>query len=122
MFTKAARFYDAIYSFKNYGAEAEHLREIIDRNKLSRGKNLLDVACGTGAHLAHLSRHYTAEGLDLDPQMIAIARERLPALRFHHADMIDFSLGRSLDVVVCLFSAIGYVKTPARMREAVANM
>lgn len=54
--------------------------------------------------------------------MLAIARERCPDITFHHADVVDFDLGRQFDVVVCLFSSIGYVKTVERMRRAVRNM
>ena len=37
-------------------------------------------------------------------------------------NMLDFDLGRQFDVVTCLFSSIGYVKTVPNMKRAVANM
>jgi len=83
---------------------------------------LLDVACGTGAHIASLQRDYTVEGLDLDGQMLAIATRRNPGIIFHHADMVDFDLGYTFDVVMCLFSSIGYTKTLPRMRQALQTM
>src|SRR5262249_46666691 len=106
MFTKTAEFYDAIYSWKNYERESKLLIDLIGRHKRSTGNSLLDVACGTGAHIAHLKGLFAIEGLDLDDQMLAIARAKHPEIRFHRADMIDFDLGREFDVVVCLFSAI----------------
>ena len=39
--------------------------------------------------------------------MLELARERCPDVPFHEADMADFALGRSFDVVTCLFSSIG---------------
>ncbi len=123
MYTKSAAFYDAIYSFKSYPAEAEQLDSIIQKRKLSSGNRLLDVACGTGLHIQALRTHgYEAEGLDLDENLVATARERNPGVTFHCADMMDFGLGRTFDVITCLFSAIGYVKTVERMRSAIANM
>jgi len=80
------------------------------------------VACGTGSHIAYLREIFAVEGLDLDPKMIELARTRHPDISFHHGDMIDFDLGRQCDVVVCLFSSIGYVKTAPRLRQAIANM
>lgn len=121
MFTKSARFYDAVYAFKDYGAEAERVREVIEQRRRSRGDALLDVACGTGKHLASLSRHYAVEGLDLDPAMLEIARTRLPGVRFHQGDMTSFDLGRQFDAVICLFSSIGYAGTPERLRQALAT-
>jgi ubiquinone/menaquinone biosynthesis C-methylase UbiE len=123
MFTKSAAVYDAIYSsFKNYEREAARLGELIEQHRHSAGRKLLDVACGTGAHIEFLRRTYAVEGLDLDDNMLAVARGRFPEVTFHHGDMLDFDLRRQFDVVTCLFSAIGYVKTPARMAHAVANL
>lgn len=123
MYTKSAAFYDAIYSFKKYPDEAAQLHSIIAARKRCPGNRLLDVACGTGMHIkALLPYHYEAEGLDLDENLLATARERLPQIPFHCANMIDFDLGKTFDVVTCLFSAIGYVKTVDLMKRAVANM
>ncbi|MFQ5569146.1 MAG: class I SAM-dependent DNA methyltransferase [Rhodothermales bacterium] len=122
MFKKTARFYDALYASKDYASEAEHLRLLIERHRLPPGATLLDVACGTGMHAHYLKTHYTVDGLDLDEQMVAVARQRYPDLTFHHADMTAFDLGRTFDVVLCLFGSIGYAKTLDRMRQAVQTM
>src|SRR5262249_52042254 len=63
------------------------------------------------------------EGLDLDLEMLTIARERLgPDLPLYQADMRDFDLGRRFDAVVSLFSAIGYVRSLRGLRRAVTAM
>lgn len=79
---------------------------------------LLDVACGTGRHLEHLAPQFEAEGLDLVPAFLEIARRRNPALAFHVGDMRAFDLGRTFDVVTCLFSAIGYLTTLGDVEQA----
>jgi dTDP-3-amino-3,4,6-trideoxy-alpha-D-glucopyranose N,N-dimethyltransferase len=108
MYTKSEAFYDAIYgTMKDYEKEAQQIHAVIQQYKQSQGNALLDVACGTGAHIAFLQRDYTVEGLDLDGQMLAIATRRNPGIIFHHADMVDFDLGYTFDVVMCLFSSIG---------------
>jgi len=122
VFTKSAAFYDTIYSFKNYEREAQQLHALIQQHKRSPGMTLLDVACGTGAHIPFLREHYAVEGLDLDANLLAIARQRNPDITFHQADMLDFDLGHSFDVMVCLFSSIGYVKTADKMKQAIQNM
>src|SRR6266571_4830617 len=104
MFTRSAAFYDALYGAKDYAAEAERIGVLHRAHGRIAGTTLLDVACGTGGHLAFLKQQYTCEGLDLDPDLLAIARARHPELRFHQADMVGFDLGRTFDVVVCLFS------------------
>lgn len=123
MFIKSEAFYDAIYgTMKDYAREAQLIHELIQQYKQSHGNALLDVACGTGAHIAFLRQNYTVEGLDLDEQMLEIARRRNPGVPFHRADMVDFELGRRFDAILCLFSSIGYVKTVQRLNQALQTM
>lgn len=122
MFSQSAAYYDAIYQWKNYEREAEILRGLIRRYSRRPVRTLLDVACGTGQHLAFLREHFAVMGLDLDPGLLAMARQRCPEIEFVEADMVDFDLGKPFDAVICLFSAIGYVKTVPRLRQAVHAM
>lgn len=108
MFVQSARLYDAIYSFKDYAAEAVEVRDLI-RRRNADARSLLDVACGTGLHMKHLGDEFEVEGLDLDPELLEIARDRLPGVALHEGDMRDLDLGKKFDAVTCLFSAIGYV-------------
>jgi len=121
MYSSTAHIYDALYSFKDYAGEAEEIHALIHERRPG-ARTLLDVATGTGKHLEEFRRWYEVEGTDLEPAQLAIARERLPDVPLHEADMADFDLGRRFDAVTCLFSSIGYVKTVERMREAVAAM
>ena len=54
--------------------------------------------------------------------MLAIARQRHPDIAFYQADMVDFELDRHFDVVTCLFSSIGYVRTVPRLHQALQTM
>jgi SAM-dependent methyltransferase len=111
VFTRSADIYDAVYSFKDYVAEAERLHALI-QERSPGAATLLDVACGTGKHLEQLARWYEVQGLDLNEEFIEIARGRLgEGVHLHLADMTSFNLGRSFDAVTCLFSSIGYVGT-----------
>ncbi len=124
MFRKSADIYDTIYlnMGKDYAAEARKIHATVRRYKKSAGKLLLDVACGTGLHIQHLRHHYQVEGLDLDQGMLKIARRKFPDITFHRADMVDFNPRRCFDVITCLFSSIGYVKTVPRLNRAIQNM
>lgn len=121
MFVKSARYYDALYHFKDYPAAAEQVHRLIQHHRPGAA-TLLDVACGSGRHLEWLRSHYRVEGLDINAELLRLAAERCPGVPLHQADMVDFSLGRSFDVVTCLFSSVAYVKTAERMRRAVGSM
>ncbi len=121
MFDKSAELYDLFYDWKDYRAESEKLHELVSARKPDSG-TLLDVACGTGSHLVHLRDWYSVEGVDLDAGMLAVATDRLPGVTLHEADMRDFDLGRTFDVVTCLFSSIGYVKSVEGLSSAVRAM
>lgn len=121
MFTKTAKHYDAVYSYKDYEDESELISKIVSV-RVSNAETLLDVACGTGKHLEHLGKTFDCTGVELDLEMLAIAAERVPNLPLHIGDMCDFDLGAKFDVVTCLFSSIGYTKTVERMEQAIANM
>ncbi len=124
IYKKSSKTYDAVYASigKDYLAEAKRVQELIGQHKKSTGNALLDVACGTGKHLEHLQAWYSVEGLDLEEEMLALARERLPKVKFHLGDMTHFDLGQQYDAVVCLFSSIGYAKTRERLNRAVVCM
>lgn len=122
MFTKSQQYYDAVYGFKNYEAEANKLCAHIDAHRRRSVRALLDVACGTGAHLPFLRDRFSIEGLDLDPGMIEVARERNPGIPFFVADMVSFDLQRQFDIVVCLFSAVAYAYPRERLHQAIASM
>jgi ubiquinone/menaquinone biosynthesis C-methylase UbiE len=122
MFNKSYQYYDKIYAHKDYEGETAKLRSYIEEHLNSPGDRLLDVACGTGEHIRYLKEYFEIEGLDLDPELLQIAREKNPGIPFHVGDMIDFDLGKSFDILTCLFSAIGYVQTLDNLDRAIGSM
>jgi SAM-dependent methyltransferase len=122
VFAKTARYYDKLYAQKDYAGEVRRLIALMDVRPTGDQVTLLDVACGTGLHLEQLAKHFIVEGLDICPELLDIARGRLPEVPFHLGDMLDFDLGRQFHVVTCLFSSIGYAKTLEELRAAVGRL
>lgn len=121
MFEKTAELYDLFYDGKDYAGESARIASIVAAANPG-ARTLLDVACGTGRHLEHLRERYLVEGVDVDAGLLHVAAERLPEVPLHHADMLELDLGRQFDVVTCLFSSIGYVRSVENLRRAVARM
>lgn len=120
-YTKSAEFYDDLHHFLDYAAAAAELVQMI-RRLHPDARTLLDVGCGTGQHLSHLHGQIAVEGMDLSEDQLEGARKRLPDVPFHQGDMTDFDLGRTFDVVICLFGSITYVQTPENLQRAVAQI
>ena len=121
MFLDSSELYDAIYHFKDYARECDRLRTLIEKT-VPGAHTILDVACGTGEHARFLKRRYAVDGVDINANYLLAARLKNPSGKYSCADMMDFDLGQTYDVVTCLFSAIGIVRTFDRLGRAVACM
>jgi len=117
-----AKYYDQIYLKKNdYSKDSKVVQGIIRRFEKKNSKTLLDVGCGTGEHLKYLSKSYDCTGLDISTEMIKIAKSKVPNAEFTIADMKNFRLKRKFDVIICLFSAIGYVQSFKNLVTTLGN-
>lgn len=116
MFSETTQWYDLLYSFKDYEKEARTIVKLL-REKHPKARTLLDVACGTAEHDRYWAQHYEVDGLDFQEEFLVIARTKNPEGSYFQQDMTDFDLEKKYDVVLCLFSSIGYVKTLDKVTE-----
>lgn len=64
-------------------------------------RTVLDAGCGTGRVGVELSRRgLDVVGVDVEPSMLAVARERAPDADWIECDLTELELGRTFDVVV----------------------
>ena len=121
LYRDLARYYDLIYSQKDYKKEVKYIRALIHRYKKSKGNKLLDIACGTGRHLKYLKQWFSCIGVDLNEEILNVAKKNVTGVVFKKADMITLHLNKKFDVITCLFSSIGYVKTRANLQKTLQN-
>jgi SAM-dependent methyltransferase len=119
VFSASAEYYDLVYGKKDYQGEADRLRAIFSQF-VPHGRTILDIACGTGEHL-RLLPEYQVAGIDLEPAFVRIASEKRPDGNFQVGDMQRFELGSKFDILICLFSAIGYLVTSEAILSALAR-
>ncbi|WP_262056242.1 class I SAM-dependent methyltransferase [Streptomyces sp. STR69] len=79
----------------------------------------LDAACGTGRHTAYLHElGHQVTGVDASPEMLARARERLPDVAFHEADLHRLPLpDDAVDTVVCALALTHVPELAPVLRE-----
>ena len=99
MYKELAKYYDLIYSWKDYEKETAKINKLIKKQKNSDGNKLLDVACGTGKHLEYLKKKFSCTGIDLNEEMIAIAKSNISDISFDQADMINFNLNEFINAL-----------------------
>ncbi len=85
---------------------------------------ILDLPCGQGRHAIELARRgYDVTGVDLSPFLLKVAEERARAdgIRLHwlEGDMRHPIAGERFDVVLNLFTSLGYFADEADDRKVV---
>lgn len=116
-----AKYYDLIYTDKNYKVEANKIKSLIKKYKKSTGNELLEVACGTGKHIQFLKDEFSVLATDANQAMLNIAKKNTPGVKFKQADMTQLNLNKKFDVIICLFSSIGYVKNYKNLNRTIEN-
>lgn len=121
MYKELAEDYDLIYHWKDYKAEAKIIQDLIKNYKTSDEINLLDVGCGTGMHIKYFKDEYSCTGIDINNEMVEVAKSKVKDVIFKQGDMINFDLNTEFDIILCLFSSIGYVKTYSNLEKTLMN-
>ncbi len=82
----------------------------------------LDAGCGTGRLAIELARRgCDVVGVDLDDDMLAVARRHAPDLAWVHGDLASVALGRTFDAVVMIGNVMVFCRPDDRAR-IVANL
>lgn len=100
-----ARFYDAVHGDRPDALA--RIRVLITRHRPG-ARSVLELACGTGSVLAQLD-DLEVTGVDLSPQMQAIARAKLAEAHLIRGDMTTVRLGEAFDVVLCVYDSINHL-------------
>lgn len=121
-FTLSAKLYNDLYTKdRDYYAQSEVVSEWI-KSKNPQAKKLLDIACGTGLHLNYLKDEYNVAGLDINTEMIQLAKDQNPDIPIYKGDMRTFKLHRKFDVIICLFSSITHCETINGLNQTLCNL
>lgn len=102
-YRRIAGVYDRLFEGMNQGLRVLGFRMFIP----PRGGAILDVGCGTGAHLEMYQRYgCKLFGMDASESMIGLARTRLgdrAQLRRGDATHMEYE-GKSFDLVICMLA------------------
>jgi demethylmenaquinone methyltransferase/2-methoxy-6-polyprenyl-1,4-benzoquinol methylase len=74
---------------------------ILDKAEVTKGKHILDIACGTGVLFPdYLLRGVKVTGVDISPEMVRIAKEKFPQVQVLCADAEIYSFEQEYDIAI----------------------
>ena len=103
----------------------EIIRIILDNADVTAGKNVLDVACGTGVLIPdYLERNVASvTGIDISPKMAEIARSKFPqdSVTILCGDVENAAFDRQFDCIV-VYNAFPHFPDPERLIRTLAGL
>ncbi|MCS6776438.1 MAG: methyltransferase domain-containing protein [Chloroherpetonaceae bacterium] len=126
-FGPIAPYYDELMQDVPYASWVSYVQRLLTQWEL-RPNRVLDLACGTGTLSELLHRQgYRVTGVDLSPDMIAVARhkalqKRLP-ITYYVQDAADLDLPeKDFHLCVSLFDSLNYILKPSRLACAIQRV
>jgi len=112
-----ALVYDEMMRELDYPAWVEYVLELYRHHRASQeytGRNLLDLACGTGTFMAlMMEKGWRVTGVDRSPSMLAIAEEKLSKTkgeyRLFTQDLRELDLDEQFPLITCLCDSLNYL-------------
>ncbi|MBK9274039.1 MAG: methyltransferase domain-containing protein [Flavobacteriales bacterium] len=114
-------YYKLLYGHRDEDEAEAWVRAILRRSGVGQGATVLDMACGRGRHARWFAEAgCRVTGIDLSKESVAEARSEVPSARFAVHDIrVPFATAE-FDLVVCLFTSLGYFEDEDDDRKALA--
>lgn len=123
LYSTEAELYDIAFSWD----VEEEVDWLLERLGGPAVHSILEPACGSGRMLEPFARRgVRAVGIDISPQMVALAQERLvatgPSAQVILADMTSFDLVETFDGAVCPIDSLACLLDPADTAQHLDSM
>jgi len=108
--------YDIAFDFRDVPKEVDFLLEVGGEYLGREVTSAIELACGPAYHTREMGRRkLIADGLDLEPKMVAYTRELIAqeklACRIFEGDMRSFKSDQKYDLAYCLMASFAQLQT-----------
>ena len=99
------------------------IAKILDGAEVGAGKDVLDVACGTGVLFPdYLARNVgSLTAVDISPEMVKIARSKFPQVNIHCGDVQTVDFGCKFDAIV-VYNAFPHFPEPEALIATLSGL
>jgi SAM-dependent methyltransferase len=112
-FNLYSKYYDLLYSDKNYKSESLYVLDLIEKYKSSTINSVIELGSGTGNHVQYYASSFKrVHGLERSAEMVNISMSKsilnfTPLVR----DISNFDLSIKFDAAISLFHVISYLNS-----------
>jgi SAM-dependent methyltransferase len=107
VFKAYSRYYNLLYSDKDYESESKYIMYLLKRNGVTQG-NILEFGSGTGKHGRLLSKlGFKVHGIEQSEEMFKLA-EQDDGFTCEIGDVCNIKLNRQFDCILSLFHVASY--------------
>lgn len=94
----------------------EIIEKILDNGGVEAGKDVLDIACGTGTLLPFYRERdvKSVTGIDISPEMVKIAKGKFPETEIICGDAEEYLFNKTFDVIM-IYNAFPHFPNPERL-------
>ena len=93
----------------------ETIAFILDKGEITKGKKVLDVACGTGILFSdYLNRGADVSGVDISSGMLRIAKKKFPDIQLICEDAEEYEFEKDYDSVM-IYNAFPHFSNPEKL-------
>jgi len=126
MYKEFARFYEKGF-WPDYSRRMAGVFPAVLKRYGLHPERILDVACGEGTFALAMARSgLKVTGLDLSPDMLALARQKASdenlSIDFLNQDMRLFSFNSDFDIATCWYDSLNYILKIDELIKTFANI
>jgi len=120
LYADLSHYYDQFCNDVDYAQQCDFAARAFSCFAHSTGQDYLDLACGTGPHLALMQqRGFVVSGLDNSQQMLDLAAQRCPQASLLLCDLAAFEFTDGFDVVSCFLYSLHYSHPMSAFNESI---
>lgn len=122
-FNLYTKYYDLLYSDKNYKKETEYILNHIRRHTL-HCNHILELGFGSGNHAIHFIEHsIKVSGIEKSLEMVELAKtKKLHNFFPYHGDITSFDIDQKFDTAISLFHVMSYLTDNLQIEKCLQNV